>query len=114
MTEDELTDGLEAATLNRAVTHGEHLRIAYTLYVRHSREVAQRRLLEGTLANCRAMDAADRFDPDLTRRRSERIATCIERDDGGGSYQGFIAQYPELRRSDLLGVPGWKRHRSAP
>jgi hypothetical protein len=112
VTDDDLTDSWES-TLNRPVTHEEHLRIAYTLHRRRGRDEAQRRLLEGTLANCRAMDATDRFDPDLTLSWSDRIATCIDLDDGDGSYAEFIARHPELRASDLLGAPAWKRSGSS-
>ena len=108
MTDDELTDGWES-TLDRAVTHEEHLRIAYTLHRRHGRDEARRRLLEGTLANCRAQHAVDRFDSDLTVRWSDRIAACIEAHDGDGTYAEFIARHPELRAGDLLGPPAWKR-----
>jgi hypothetical protein len=112
VTEDELTDRWESI-LDRAVTHEEHLRIAYTLHRRHGRDEARRRLLKGSLANCQAMDAADRFDADLTARWSDQIASCIADDDGGGSYLVFIARHPELRKSDLLGLPAWKRDSSS-
>jgi hypothetical protein len=59
VTDDELTD-LWGAVLGRAVTHEQHLRITYTLIGRHGRDEARRRLLAGTLANCQAMDAAER------------------------------------------------------
>ena len=108
MTDDELTDGWEAV-LGRAVTHEQHLRIAYTLIRRHGRDEARRRLLAGTLANCEAMDAAERFDTDLTVRWSDHVASCVEVGDGAGSFETFIERHPDLRRSDLLGLPAWKQ-----
>jgi hypothetical protein len=108
VTDDELTDAWEAV-LDRSITHDEHLRIAFTLIRRWGQEEAERRLLSGTRANCEAMEAADRFDADLTARWADRIATCVGVHDEWASYDDFIARYPELQRSDLLGLPEWKR-----
>jgi hypothetical protein len=108
MTNDELTDRWEAV-LDRAITHEEHLRIAYTLIRRHGRAEARSRLVAGTLANCQALDAGERFDADLTARWSDRMASCVESDDDGGSFTALIERHPDLRASDLLGLPDWKR-----
>jgi hypothetical protein len=53
--------------------------------------------------------AAERFDANLTVRWSDHIAACIEADDGDGSFGTFVERYPDLRRSDLLGLPKWKQ-----
>ncbi|MGZ4334971.1 MAG: class I SAM-dependent methyltransferase, partial [Gaiellaceae bacterium] len=54
------------------------------------------------------MDAAERFDADLTARWSDHIASCVDADDGGGSFEAFIERHPNLRRSDLFRLPAWK------
>lgn len=107
MTDDELTDAWEAV-IARPITHDEHLRIAFTLIRRWGQEEAGRRLLVGTRANCEAMGAADRLDADLTARWTARIAACVAGEQWT-SYEEFIARHTELRRSDLLGLPEWKR-----
>jgi hypothetical protein len=63
--------------------------------------------VKGTLDNCEAMDATDRFDEALTRRWSERIAAAVQEGDGD-TFEEFIELHPELLRGDLLGLPSWK------
>jgi hypothetical protein len=108
VTDDELTDAWEAV-MGRAITHEEHLRIAYTLVRRYGRKEARRRLLVGTRLNCEAMDAADRFDPELTVRWANHIAACVEVEVEGVPFDDVIARNPDLRNSGLLGAPAWKR-----
>jgi hypothetical protein len=76
--------------------------------LRHGRGEASRRLLDGTLRNCIAMNAEDRFDAALTERWADRVADCVEA-DAGPTFEAFMARHPDLRQGDLLGVPGWKR-----
>lgn len=106
MDDDALTDAWEA-TLARPVSHQEHVRVARILVLRHGRDEARSRLVDGTLRNCIGMDAADRFDEALTARWSDRIADCVEA-NAGDSFSAFAAAHPELLRSDLLGLPAWK------
>ena len=105
--DEELTDQWERCALGRAITHEEHLRIARILVKRHGRHEAPRRLVDGTRANCAAIDATDRFDEHLTRRWGDQIANAIEDGDGEG-FEDFIALHPVLARSDLLGPPAWR------
>ena len=39
------------------------------------------RIADGTLRNCVAMNAADRFDPELTANWTEAIASAVESSD---------------------------------
>jgi hypothetical protein len=100
----------EACMLGRSISHEEHVRIARVLVRAHGAAEAERRLVEGTRRNCVAMDAADRFDEDLTRRWSRRIADAVAEADGD-LFAEFIALHPDLIRGDLLGLPRWKREK---
>lgn len=107
LTDESLVAAWEACSLRRAISHEEHVRIARVLVRRHGAAAAERRLVEGTRRNCEAMDAADRFDEDLTRRWSRRIADAVREADADG-FDAFIVLHADLRRSDLLGPPKWK------
>jgi len=110
--DNRLTDEWEACALERAITHEEHLRIGRVLIRRHGRSEARRRLIDGTRANCEAMDVADRFDGQLTARWSERIADALDEADPD-AFEEFIRLHPELAKSDLVGLPAWRlRERS--
>ncbi len=106
MTDDELTDAWEACQLGRAVTHAEHVRVSWVLITRHGGAAGTLQIAEDTLRNCVAMDAADRFDPALTVRWSEAIASKMESSDALSAEQ-FLQQHPELLNSRLFGAPGW-------
>lgn len=107
MNDDALTDAWEAA-LNRSVTHEEHVRVARILVLRHGRDEARQRLVDGTLRNCVHLNAAGRFDEALTERWAERIADCVVAQPGE-SFEAFAAAHPELLHSGLLGQPVWKQ-----
>jgi hypothetical protein len=106
--DEELTREWEDAALGRAVTHHEHLRIAWLLISRHGREEGSRRVSEGTLRNCLAMEAADRFDGALTDRWNDAIATAVESSSATTSAE-FLVEHPEFLDSRLFGLPAWKR-----
>jgi hypothetical protein len=106
MTDDELTDAWKSAQLGRAVTHVEHVRIAWVLIHRHGDAKGIARIALGTLRNCVAMDAADRFDPDLTARWSEAIGAAMETSDATTATE-FLRAHPELLDSRLYGLPTW-------
>ena len=108
MSDDELADAWEAGALGRPIGHLEHVRIAAALVGRHSAEEAERRLVEGTLLNCKLLDAADRFDEELTRRWARLIASAAT-DVGTSDADELIRARPDLSRGDLLGPPAWKR-----
>ena len=65
------------------------------------------RLVEGTRSNCKVLGASERFDEPLTRRWSARVADAINEADAE-TFDEFICLHPELRQSDLLGLPAWK------
>lgn len=108
MTDEELASAWEAGDLGRAVGHLEHVRIAVVLLRRHGAAEAERRLVAGTLRNCRLAGAEERFDEDLTRRWAQLLAdthaAAPDRTTGE-----LLDRHPELSRGDLLGAPAWKR-----
>jgi len=110
-TDDDLADMWEA-TLNRSLTHEEHVRVARILVLRHGRVSARERLVVGTLRNCIGMGVPDRFDKDLTERWADLIADCVESSEAD-SFPAFASEHPELLRSDLLGPPAWKQSASS-
>jgi hypothetical protein len=102
VTDEELTDAWEAGALGRAIGHEDHVRIGRVLLLRHGRAGAAARLVDGTRLN-----AADRFDEELTRRWARTIADAFEAEPGD-DFAEFAEAYPELLRSDLLGLPAWR------
>jgi hypothetical protein len=112
VTDDELTDAFEAASLGRSITHLEHIRISFVLLRRHDREEGERRLVEGTQRMATALGAADRFDEELTRAWVAAISDALE--SGDRSAEALLKRHPELEQGDLLGLPAWRRASAAP
>ena len=106
MTDEELADAWESCRLGRAVTHTEHVRLSWVLLVRYGTLDGAQRIADGTLRNCVAMDAADRFDADLTARWTESIASAVETSDAT-TVDKFLEEHPEFLDSRLLGLPAW-------
>ena len=106
MTDEELTDAWESLQLGRAVTHEEHVRVSWVLISRHGGTAGSSRIAAATQANCVAMDALDRFDPDLTARWSHAIASAME-SSGATTADEFLVRHPEFLNSRLYGLPTW-------
>jgi hypothetical protein len=107
MNDEELTAAWEAASLGRAVTHHEHVRIAWLLISTFGRSEGTRRVKDGTLRNCVTMASPQRFDPSLTDRWSSAIADVVETSTADTSSE-FLDEHPELLESDRFGLPAWK------
>lgn len=107
-TEDErLTEAWLGCELGRAISHEEHLRISFVLLRRHGRVGGSRRIAEGTLQNCEELDAAGRYDDELTQRWTAALADALEESDAQDA-QEFLLRHPHFRQSDLYGPPAWK------
>jgi hypothetical protein len=113
VTDDELTDAWEACQLGRAISHAEHVRISWVLISRHGRAAGSSRIATGTAKNCKAMNAAERFDPELTARWTEAIAVAAEAGDAP-TAERFLEDHPEFLNSQLFGVPAWARNAQVP
>ena len=108
MTDEELTDAWEAATVfPHGITHEQHLRIAWVLHRRYGRDEVRTRLVSGTERACAAHGCPEKFDADLTERWADVIADAIDRDGTEATARQFLDAHPQLQRGDLLGVPDW-------
>lgn len=107
MNDEELTDTWESCLLERAITHAEHLRISWVLITRHGEEIGRSKIADGTLRNCVALDAPDRFDSDLTARWSEAIASAMA-SSRATTADEFLAEHPDLLNSKLHGLRAWQ------
>jgi hypothetical protein len=105
--DERLTEKWLACGLGRAITHEEHLRIAFVLLRRHGRQGGGRQIAEGTRRNCEALDSLDRYDASLTHRWSEALADALETSDAPDA-DAFLLAHPQFRQSDLYGLPAWK------
>jgi hypothetical protein len=112
MLDDQVTDQWASCALDRAITHEEHVRIAVVLLRGHARDDAIATLVDDTRRNCEAMGVPERFDEHLTRRWGERIADAVDASDPE-TFEELIEHHPDLRRSDLLGLPEWKANPEA-
>jgi hypothetical protein len=106
MTDEELATRWEDCRLGRVVTHAEHVRISWVLLSRYGTLDGGSRIVDGTLRNCVAMDATDRFDPDLTARWTESIASAVESSEAA-TVDKFLEEHPEFLNSRLFGLPAW-------
>jgi hypothetical protein len=106
--DETLTRDWETVALGRSITHYEHLRTAWFLISRYGRDEGSQRVTDGTLRNCFAMDAAERFDAELTDRWNEAIATAVESSTATTS-DAFLVEHPEFLDSRLFGLPSWRQ-----
>lgn len=109
MNDDELTDAWEACRLGRAITHVEHVRVSWVLVSRHGSAIGSSRIADGTSKNCEAMEAADRFDPDLTARWAAAIASACAT-SAAPTADRFLEEHPEFLDSRLFGNPARTRN----
>jgi hypothetical protein len=106
MTDDELTDAwLAGERFADAVSHDQHLRIAWVLHRRYGAAQAEQLLVAGTRRACEVHGVAQKFDEALTRRWAAAIAELVERDGPGVSASAFMDAHPELREGDRLRDP---------
>jgi hypothetical protein len=106
VTDDELTDAWEAATVfPDGISHEQHVRVAWVLHRRYGRDEARARLLSGTERACAVHGCPEKFDAALTERWAHDIADAIDRDGAETTALRFLDAHPELRHGGLLGVP---------
>jgi hypothetical protein len=105
--DEQLTDDWLRCALGRGISHEEHLRISFVLLRRHGRVEGSRLIAEGTRDNCAALDAAARYDHELTARWTAGLADALEQSDAEDA-QVFLDENPQFRHSHLYGRPAWQ------
>ena len=106
LTDDELVERWEQQGLGGSgVSHLDHVRIAWVLSSRCSREEAESRLVEGTRASCEHYGCPEKFDERLTRRWAQVIHDAVEASPELRPFGEFIAANDRLRQGDLFGRP---------
>lgn len=104
MLEDEQLAARWERGLGRPVSHGEHVRIARVLVLRHGREEAERRLLAGTRLNCALEGVPERFDAALTSRWARAIADALD-EHGPLDVDALLEREPRLADGRAFGEP---------
>jgi hypothetical protein len=90
--------------LGRPISHLEHVGIARTFLLRHSRVEATRRLVVGTRLNCALEGVPERFDAELTTRWTDLVADALD-EHGPLELDALIEAAPHLADSRFLGTP---------
>jgi hypothetical protein len=106
--DEHLTRSWLSCELKRSISHDEHLRISFVLLRRHGRDEGARLIAEGTRRNCEALDAADRYDTQLTERWTTGLADALDASDAATADE-FLHDHPRFRRSTLYGLPAWRQ-----
>jgi hypothetical protein len=105
--DEQLADEWLGCALGRSISHEEHLRISFVLLRRHGRVEGGRVIARATRDNCVALDAAERYDAELTERWTAGLADALEENNAADTEE-FLGAHPEFRRSDLYGRPAWQ------
>jgi hypothetical protein len=103
VTDEELTDRWEhGEVFAGGINHEQHLRIAWVLHRRHGAAEARKRLLDGTKTACERHGCPEKFNPTLTARWANAVASAMAGGSAGASATAFLEQHPHLLRSDLF------------
>lgn len=102
--DDELADAFLAGTLNRAISHEEHVRLALVALRRLGPERGSEAVLSGLQGLTERLGAADRFDPALTSRWLAALEAVVAEETRAG-ITDLLRARPELLRRDLMGDP---------
>ncbi len=96
MTDDDMVDAFEAGTLPAgAFGHREHVRVALWYIMRHGRDEAERRLLEGLRAFALRAGKPDKFDGAQTRAWVTAIAEATAA-SGAATIADLVRARPDL------------------
>lgn len=104
--DDELADAFVAGTLDRAIGHAEHVRVALTLVRRLGPEEGSRAVHDGLRGLTARLGAGERFDPELSARWLATL-TAIARDEPRRRLDDVLRAHPELLQPGLHGRPSW-------
>ena len=101
--DDDLADAFVAGTLDRALTHEEHLRVALTVIRRHGVDQGAAEVRQGLASLWARLGAPERFDPELTERWLQAL---VEIAVARRSLDSVLRDHPELREAGRFGLPG--------
>ena len=104
--DDALADALLAGTLDRAIAHREHVRVAIVILRRLGADVGARAVATGLADLCTRLGAPERYDPALTARWLE-VLTPVAGAPVTESLDDLLRGRPELLDSERLGRPSW-------
>jgi len=98
----ELVRQVEACTLPKgALTHRNHVRLAWIYLGAHSPADARRRLARAIERYARALGEADKFDPALTAAWID-IVEAARSASPADTFDAFISEHPELLNKALV------------
>lgn len=100
--DDDLADAFIEGSLDRAITHEEHVRVALTLIRRHGIEQGKSEMQRGLAGLCARLGVAERFDRELTERW---LADLEHLDVSRRSLDSLLRDHPELLQPTRHGVP---------
>ncbi len=104
--DDDLADALLDGSLDRAISHEEHVRVALTLVRRHGIEQAGTEVQDGLTGLCARLGVAERVDGALTRRWLEEL---VQIDVNDRRLSDVLRAHPEVLDAKRHGVPGASR-----
>lgn len=101
MTDDELVQGFEAASLP-SFAHADHVRLTILYLARHGREETERRLFEGLRRFAAAKGVPEKFHVTMTIAWLDLVEDAMQRHPNAGDPAVLVAVCPELLNRDAL------------
>ena len=101
MTDDELIQGFEAASL-AAFPHADHVRLTILYLARHGRQETERRLFEGLRRFAAAKGVPEKFHVTMTVAWLDLVEDARQRYPDAGDPASLVTACPELLNRDAL------------
>lgn len=101
MTDDELIQGFESATLP-AFAHADHVRVTILYLARHGREETERRLFEGLRRFAAAKGVPEKFHVTMTIAWLDLVEDARRCHPEASNPGALVAACPELLNRDAL------------
>jgi hypothetical protein len=101
MTDDELIQGFEAASLP-AFPHADHVRLTILYLARHGRQETERRLFEGLRRFATAKGVPEKFHVTMTIAWLDLVEDARQRHAHAADPLSLVATCPELLNRDAL------------
>jgi hypothetical protein len=101
MTDDELIEGFEAASLP-AFPHADHVRLTILYLARYGREETERKLFEGLRRFAAAKGVPEKFHVTMTIAWLDLVEAARQRHPAACDPASLVAACPELLNRDAL------------